>query len=232
MQGLVAMRGDVMQDMAEARRRMVDGQLRPNRVTDGRLLAAMGEIPRERFMPPHLAARAYTDEDIRFAGGRGLIQPMCIARLLQLLAIRDGDRVLVVGAGTGYAAAVAAHSGARVIALEGDADLVAAARKAVAGLAAPDSLRIVEGPLGAGFPTAAPYDGILIEGEVPEVPATLAGQLAEGGRLVTVLAPATRGQAARAVLGRRMGGSFSVAPVFDCATLALPAFAPSPGFVF
>ncbi|PWS36293.1 protein-L-isoaspartate O-methyltransferase [Falsiroseomonas bella] len=226
------MQGDVTQDMAESRRRMVDGQLRPNRVTDSRLIAAMGEIPRERFLPPGLAARAYVDEDVRLPGGRGLIEPMVIARMLQLLSIRDGDRVLVVGAGTGYAATVAARCGARVVALEQDPALAAAARRATAGLVAPADLRVVEAPLAAGFPTAAPYDGILIEGEVSEIPAEITGQLAEGGRLVTVLAASERGQAARAVLGRRIGGSFSVTPAFDCATLALPAFARRPSFVF
>jgi protein-L-isoaspartate(D-aspartate) O-methyltransferase len=226
------MQGDVMQDMAEARRRMVDGQLRPSRVTDPRLLAAMGDVPRERFLPPGLAARAYTDEDVRLPGGRGMIEPMVIARMLQLLSIRDGDRVLVIGAGSGYAATIAARCGARVVAVEQDAALAAAARRAIAGLVAPADLRLVEAPLGAGFPTGAPYDGILIEGEVAGIPAEIANQLAEGGRLVTVLAGADRGLASRAVLGRRIGGSFSVTPAFDCATLPLPAFARRPGFVF
>ena len=219
-------------DMSEARRRMVDGQLRPSRVTDPRLLAAMGEIPRERFLPPHLAARAYVDEDVRLPGGRALMEPMVIARLVQLLAIRDGDRVLVVGAGVGYAAAVAARCGARVIALEEDAALAAVARRALAGLVPPDALRLVEGPIAGGYEAAAPYDGILIEGEVPAVPPAIAAQLAEGGRLATVLAGAARGVSSRAVLGRRVGGAFSIAEAFDCATPPLPAFRPAAGFVF
>ena len=219
-------------DMAEARRRMVDGQLRPNRITDPRLLAAMGEIPRERFLPPALAARAYVDEDVRLPGGRALIEPMVIARLLQSLAIRDGDRVLVVGAGAGYAAAVAARCGARVVALEEDQGLLAIARRALPGLAGPEAVRLVEGPLVQGYPGAGPYDAILVEGEVPAVPEAIAGQLAEGGRLATVLAAASRGVSSRAVLGRRVAGAFSVADAFDCATLPLPAFQPRPGFVF
>jgi protein-L-isoaspartate(D-aspartate) O-methyltransferase len=237
----VAMRADTLSvvpgpppapDMADARRKMVDRQLRPNRVVDPRLLAAMSEIPRERFLPPHLAARAYVDEDVRLPGGRVLIEPMVIAKLLQLLAIRDGHRVLVVGAGAGYAAAVAARCGARVVALEEDAALAAEARRALAGLAAPEALRLVQAPLAGGYAGAAPYDGILIEGEVPEVPTAIAGQLAEGGRLATVLAAAERGKASRAVLGRRVGGAFSVTDAFDCATLPLPAFRRAPGFVF
>jgi protein-L-isoaspartate(D-aspartate) O-methyltransferase len=222
----------VAADMAEARRHMVDGQLRPNRIIDARLLAAMGEIPRERFLPPSMAARAYVDEDVRLPGGRALIEPMVIAKLVQLLAIRDGDRVLVVGAGAGYAAAVAARCGARVVALEEDAALAAEARRALPGLATPDALRMVEGPLAKGFAEGAPYDGILFEGEIPEVPAAIADQLAEGGRLVTVLAAASRGVSSRAVIGRRIAGSFSTSDAFDCATLPLPAFRRAPGFVF
>lgn len=219
-------------DMAAARKHMVDGQLRPNRVVDPRLLAAMGEIPRERFLPPNLLARAYVDEDVRLPGGRALIEPMVIARLLQLLAIREGDRVLAVGAGTGYAAAVAAQCGAQVVALEEDAALIAAARRALAGLVAPAELRLVEGPIVAGHASGAPYDAILIEGEVPEVPAAISGQLAEGGRLATVLEAAARGVSSRAVLGRRIGGAFSLTDAFDCATLPLPAFRRAAGFVF
>jgi len=219
-------------DTAEARRRMVDGQLRPNRVTDPRILSAMLAIPREAFLPPGLAARAYTDEDVPLPGGRALMEPMVIARLLQLLALRDGDRLLVVCAGTGYAAAVAAACGARVVALEEDAPLLAIARRAVPAAAGPGSVTLGGGPVAAGHAAGAPYDAILIEGEVPDVPAAIADQLAEGGRLVTVLAAAARGQSSRAVLGRRVGGSFSVTDAFDCATLPLPAFRRPPAFVF
>jgi protein-L-isoaspartate(D-aspartate) O-methyltransferase len=222
----------MQQDSAEARRRMVDGQLRPNRVVDPRLIAAMLEIPRERFLPPGLAARAYTDEDVPLPGGRALIEPMVIAKLLQMLALRDGDRLLVVGAGTGYAAAVAARCGARVTALEEDPALLAIARRALPAFAPAAELALVEGRLTQGHAPAAPYDAILIEGEVPEIPDAIAGQLAEGGRLATVLAAASRGLSSRAVLGRRVAGALSVSDAFDCATLPLPQFRPAPRFVF
>jgi protein-L-isoaspartate(D-aspartate) O-methyltransferase len=222
----------VVPDMADARRCMVDGQLRPNKVTDARLLAAMGEIPRERFLPPSLAPRAYADQDVALPGGRGLTSPMVLARLLQLLAIRDGDRVLVVGAGAGYAAAVAARCGGRVVALEQEPGLVAQARAAVAGLAPPEALRVVEGKLADGHGSAAPYDAILIEGEVDEVPAAISGQLADGGRLATVLSGAARGTTSRAVLGRRLGGGFTLTEAFDAGAAALPALRRQPGFVF
>lgn len=217
---------------AEARRNMVNGQLKPNRITDPRLLAAMGSLPRERFLPPALAARAYLDATIRLPGGRGMAQPMVIARLIQLLALRDGDRMLLVGAGTGYGAAVAAACGARVIALEEEAGLAALARAALAGLLPPEAVRVVEGPLVQGHAAGAPYDAILIEGEIPAVPEAISGQLAEGGRLVAVLPGGADGGVSRAVLGRRAGGSFSLAASFDCVMPRLPAFAPAPGFAF
>jgi protein-L-isoaspartate(D-aspartate) O-methyltransferase len=118
------------------------------------------------------------------------------------------------------------------VALEENREMLALARRAVAGLAGPEALRLVEGPLVAGWPAGAPYDAILIEGEVPEVPEALSGQLAEGGRLVTVLGGAARGFGARAVIGRRVGGRFGVTEAFDCATLPLPAFRRAAGFVF
>jgi len=223
---------EVLSDLAVARMNMVDGQLRPNKVTDPRLLAAMGEIPRERFLPPALAARAYADADVPLSGGRVMIQPMVIAQLIQLLALRDGDRALVVGAGTGYAACVMAACGARVVALEEDAGLVAAARKAVAGLVAPAALRIVQGNLADGAADGAPYEAILIEGEVAEIPPAIAEQLTEGGRLATVLPGEASGQGSRAVLGRRVAGSLSLTDAFDCATAPLPALRRAPGFVF
>lgn len=219
-------------DMAAARRFMVDGQLRPNKVTDPLLLAAMGDLPRERFLPHSLAARAYADEDVRLPGGRAMIEPMVIARLLQMLRLRQGDRMLVLGAGTGYAAAVAGRCGARVTAVESDPDLFGRAREAVAGLLPAGVLRLVQADPTLGHAAGAPYDAILIEGQIPAIPEAIASQLAEGGRLATVLAAAERGLSSRAVLGLRQGGSFSVTDAFDCATLPLPQFQPVPGFAF
>ena len=119
-------------DYADARKRMVDGQLRPNRVTDPRVLDAMRELPREDFLPATARALAYADEDVPLPGGRALVEPMVIARLAQLAAVRPGDRALVVCAGTGYGAAVLARCGARVTAVESDATLAGIAQKALA----------------------------------------------------------------------------------------------------
>jgi len=217
-------------DFAKARRMMVDGQLRPSRVTDPALLAACLALPREAFLPESLAARAYADEDVPLPGGRVLADPLTTARLLQLAAPRPGDRALVVGAGAGYGAALLARCGLRVIALEEDAGMIARGRAAVAGRLAAGALRFEQGPLPQGWPDAAAYDVIVIEGEVPAIPGGIADQLAEGGRLVTILGDGRR--SGRAVLARRIGGMVSTVPAHDCATAPLPAFRPAPAFQF
>jgi protein-L-isoaspartate(D-aspartate) O-methyltransferase len=215
-------------DFAEARRRMVDGQIRPNKVTDPVLLDALRSIPREAFLPTALRMRAYLDEDVPLPGspGRVMTEPLVLARLVQLAAVRPGDRVLLAGANTGYGAAVLAHMGARVTAVESDAALVALGRAALAGIGLPPgAIRFETAAPAEGFAAAAPFEAIIIEGAVAVLPDAMRAQLAEGGRLVTV-------QDGRAVLGRRIGGAFTLTPVFDCATAGLPDFAPAPGFVF
>jgi protein-L-isoaspartate(D-aspartate) O-methyltransferase len=220
-------------DFAEARRRMVDGQLRPNRVTDPPLLDALRRLPREAFLPPALRDRAYVDEDVPLPGGGGrvMMEPLILARLIQLAAPRPADRALVVCSGTGYGAALLATLGARVTALEDDAALAALAEAAIPAAGVPAGvIRMEIGTPREGFAAGAPYDVILVEGEIPAIPASLSAQLAEGGRLAAVLGRGIR--LGQAVLGLRVGGAFSVTPAFDCATAALPAFVPAPGFVF
>ncbi|HEX5325520.1 MAG TPA: protein-L-isoaspartate O-methyltransferase, partial [Acetobacteraceae bacterium] len=207
-------------DFADARNRMVDSQVRPNKVTDPRIIAAMRDLPRELFLPARLRPLAYIDEDIPLGGGRVLMEPMVIARLVQLLAPTAGERALVVAAGVGYGAALLAACGVRVTALEDDQSLLALARSALERMAA--SVSLVVGPLAAGWPAGAPYDFILLEGSVPQIPPALGQQLrADGGRLATVLsATGTLGQA---VLAEPTPVGFSAQPVFDCATPAIPS---------
>jgi protein-L-isoaspartate(D-aspartate) O-methyltransferase len=218
-------------DTATARAMMVDSQVRPNKVTDMRIIAAMRSLPRERFLPPGLAALAYTDADVKLPGGRALMEPMVIARLLQIAAPRPGETALVVAAGAGYSAAILAACGIQVTALEEDEALLALGRGILPEVA--PAVRIVAGPLAAGWPDAAPYDLILIEGAVAEVPDAIAAQLKRpGGRLVTVLNGGGRighGAIAAAVSAP---GALSFQPIFDCATPMLPALRRAAGFVF
>jgi protein-L-isoaspartate(D-aspartate) O-methyltransferase len=216
-------------DFTDARNRMVDSQVRPNKVTDPRIIAAMRRLPRERFLPPQLAARAYVDEDVPLGGGRYLIEPMVIARLAQLTAAAAGERALVIAAGTGYGAALLAACGARVIALEDDASLQAIANRVLPDLA--PSVSLVTGPMTAGWSHAAPYDVILIEGAVQQIPPEIGDQLhQQSGRLVTVYAGSER--LGQAVLAEATPAGLRTRPMFDCATPPIPSFRQSPGFVF
>jgi protein-L-isoaspartate(D-aspartate) O-methyltransferase len=214
---------------AEARTHMVDSQLRPNKVTDPRILGAMRRLPRERFLPAALAARAYTDEDVPLGGGRYLIEPMVLARLLQLAAIANGEQVLVVGAGSGYGAAVAAACGGRVTALEEDPALLDLGRSVLAELA--PAVTLVSGKLAAGWPAGAPYDVVLIEGAIYRIPPAVEAQVRAGsGRLVGVLCGA--GRTCQAVLAEHSSTGLRAQPIFDCATPPLPMLIPAPAFQF
>ena len=220
-------------DYSAARNNMVDGQIRPNRVTDPRVLDAMRSLPREQFVPPHLAALAYVDEDLPLGGGRYLVEPLVTARLVQMARLRGGDRVLVVAAGTGYGAAVAAACGAEVTALEESEPLMAIALRVLPRVA--PSVRLVDGRLAAGLPSDGPWDAVIIEGAVSVIPDAYAAQMKPGGRLVTVLAP-TGVSGGRAVLaepvGTGAGQRLRSREMFDCNTPLLPGLSPAPSFVF
>ncbi len=214
---------------AKSRLFMVNSQIRPNKVTDPRILAAMRHLPRERFLPAADAYRAYLDEDIPLGGGRFLMEPMVLARLIQAAHPDPAHRVLVVGAGTGYGAAVLAACGCTVIALEEDGALTELARRVLPDTA--PSVTVVSGPLAAGWPAGAPYDVILIEGAVPAVPPALPAQLRpETGRLLAVLS-AERGST-RAVAGEVTSAGLSLKPIFDCGTPPLPSLKLAPEFQF
>jgi len=219
-----------MTDYALARRNMVEGQLRPNRVTNSALLDVVGGLPRERFLPEPLRSVAYADEDVRLGSGRVLMEPMVLARLIQTLQPSRDHKALVAAAGRGYGAALLAGLVREVVAVESDAGLGRAAEETWKALSL-GNIRLVAGNPEAGAPSAAPFDAILIEGGVRQIPQALLDQLAEGGRLVTVLAgaPGTLGVATLVV---KEGGVTSSRPLFDAGTPPLPGFAPPPRFTF
>jgi protein-L-isoaspartate(D-aspartate) O-methyltransferase len=219
-----------MSDFAVARRNMIDGQLRPNRVTNDRLLAAVGDLPRERFLPDAMRAVAYADDDVPLGNGRFLMEPMVLGRLIQALQAQPEDRALVVGAGRGYGAALMSRLVKSVVAVESDTLLAAAAEQTAKELGL-DRVRQVVGPMEAGAADDAPYAVILIEGAVRLVPDAIIEQLAEGGRLTTVLA-GTPGAMGVAQLFIKQGGVMSGRALFEAGTPLLPGFAPPPRFTF
>lgn len=218
-----------MVDYAAARLNMVDGQIKPNKVTDTALIDAMTAVPRDRFVPADRRGVAYVDEDVAIGGGRVLMEPRILGRLLNDARVGPSTRVLVVGAGTGYSAALLSRLAGKVVAVEQDAQLLAAARGALAELGAAN-VTLVEGPLAEGRAADGPYDVILVDGAVAEIPAALSAQLAPGGRLVTVVDDG-RG-VARAMLATQIDGVVSQRPLFDAATAVLPGFERKPAFQF
>jgi protein-L-isoaspartate(D-aspartate) O-methyltransferase len=209
----------------QMRRAMVASQLRTTGVNDPRVVAAMGAVRRERFVPPDWTALAYADALVPLGNGRDLNTPMSLGRMLAEAAPRLDDRALVIGAATGYAAAVLARLVASVIAVEEDPALVAIAQGALGGT----RVKLVEGPLGRGYKPGAPYDLILIDGAVEIVPDALVGQLAESGRLVAAMLDEG---VARISIGRRGGSGFGMVAVSDAASAILPGFAKPRGFTF
>jgi protein-L-isoaspartate(D-aspartate) O-methyltransferase len=209
-----------------ARFNMVEAQIRPADVSDPRVLAAIGAVPREAFVPRASAALAYADVPVPVAPGRYLLDPRSFAKLLQLAEIGAEDRVLDVGCGTGYSAAVLARLAGEVVALEQDADLVRAASQLLANVVG--KVELVQGGLVEGVKNHAPYDVIFINGAVEQVPETLLNQLAEGGRLVTFLKD---GQS-RAWLFVKEKGHVGRRPDFDADVPVLAGFRKAVGFVF
>lgn len=212
-----------------ARAHMIESQLRPNKVTDERVLGAFARLRRELFVPEPLRTVAYIDEDLPLGRGRYLIEPMVAARLLQALSVARTDTALVVGAGAGYEAALLGLLVRSVVALEDDPELARRARAVLVDhRIAP--VKVVEGPLPEGWKAGAPYDAILFGGAIAEMPERIAAQLAEGGRIAAIVR--TEASVGRATLATRTGGVLARRVIFDAATPLLPGLRPEPVFVF
>ncbi|MBP2294737.1 protein-L-isoaspartate O-methyltransferase family protein [Azospirillum rugosum] len=218
-----------MSEYAAARLNMVEGQIRPNKVTDHRLVEAMLDIPREVFVPQAARGIAYVDEDIAIGGGRYLMEPMVFARMLQEVGVEETDVVLDIGCATGYSTAVLARLAATVVGVESDASLAQRAGEALAEVGAVNAT-VVTGPLTEGHAAKAPYDVIVFEGLVAEVPEAITAQLADGGRLIaTVMGDRGVGEVK---LYQRIGGVVSGRILFEAHSRPLPGFEAKPKFVF
>jgi protein-L-isoaspartate(D-aspartate) O-methyltransferase len=219
-----------MHDFAAYRHNMIESQIRPNQVTDSSVLSAFAEIPRETFVPARLAPVAYVDESIPLGGGRYLVEPRVTARLVQALAVKSTDKALVVGAATGYMAAILSRLAAQVVALEVDGTLAGQATQNLRALGI-GNVTVVQGELCRGHAKNAPYDVILCDGAIAEIPPALGDQLIEGGHLATVI---LRGDGATGygILALKTHGIVSDRTLFDAVTPLLPGCAPEPAFAF
>lgn len=206
-------------DFSATRATMIDSQLKTVGVIDKVVLDAMGTLPRELFLPDHLAGLAYADAAPELAPGRALLEPMVLALLVQTAQVKAGERALVIGSATGYSAAVLAAMGASVTALECDADLAAVAR-----------VPTVTGPLTEGWAAAAPYDLILFEGSIETVPPAIAAQLAPGGRIAAVVRAQGVGGGYAGPLNVR--SEIAGLPFMELAARPLPGFARPHEFAF
>jgi protein-L-isoaspartate(D-aspartate) O-methyltransferase len=215
---------DMSADFSERRVKMVDGQVRTTDVTSTPLLDAMLTVPREAFVGAGQRDLAYIDENIRIADGEGgaryLMEPSPLAKLMQLAEISQADSVLDVGSGTGYAAAILSRLAKSVVALESDPALTEAARSTLSGQSCAN-VTVVQGPLAEGYAAKAPYDVIFVGGSVAQVPESLLGQLAEGGRLVVVEG---QGNSGVARLFFKTGGVVTGRRAFNAAIKPLPGF--------
>lgn len=222
-----------MLDFAQARRSMVDCQLRTFDVSDLALLSAMDRVPREAFVPAGREDLAYSDQTIIVSEGiitaepRAMLMPMVAARLIQALGVGLGTRVLDVACGLGYTTAVLAELGALAVGLDTAADLVREARRRL-GMR-DNVLEVAAGPLADGVPERAPFDAILVNGLVETRPDTLLAQLAEGGRLACVQRVAG---ASRATLYVRSADAFGSRSLFEAQAPLLSEFRKPPAFVF
>lgn len=211
-----------MFDFVQARRNMIDSQLRPCDVKDPLLLDAIMATPRERFVAPGREPFAYIDQNMVLKGSaepRSMLLPMVLCRMVQALNLLPGEKVLDVACGYGYSSALMAELGATVVALEDDETLAAGARERLAGYAAAS---VVTGGLSEGAPQHAPFDAILVNGAAEVAPENLLSQLKDGGRLIII---ERDGQISRAVLHTRSGNAFGKREIIDARASVLKAFA-------
>ncbi|OLP60007.1 protein-L-isoaspartate O-methyltransferase [Xaviernesmea oryzae] len=218
-------------DFEAARIKMVDNQIRTTDVTSHPVLSAFLTVPREAFVPEEVKALAYIDTDVKVSsadGGRYVMEPSPLAKLVQLAAVQPGDAVLEIGSNSGYGAAILSRIAQSVVAVESDAALAAKAKATLSALGY-GNVTVVEGPLEAGHAAKAPYDVIFLHGAVETVPDAVFNQLKDGGRLVAVVG---YGNASRAKLFIREGGIVSDSPSFNTAVKPLPGFRLAREFVF
>lgn len=209
-----------MADYDSRRRMMVDTQVRPSDVTKFPIIEAMLHVPREAFVPPALREAAYVGENLDI-GGRVMLDPRTLAKIIDLIDIQRTDVVLDVGCGLGYSTAVLARLAEVVVAVEDDAARADAAQETLAEQGF-DNAAVMTGVLAEGAPKSAPYDAILIQGAVEEVPEAILAQLREGGRICAIFAEDGVG-VVRA--GLKTDGRVSWRYGFNAGAPVLPGFA-------
>lgn len=217
-----------MNDSQALRTMMVDTQVRPSDVTKFPIIESMLAVPREQFVPDAVRAVAYADAPVDLGGGRAMLEPRTLAKILDSVGIGPEDLVLDLGAGFGYSAAVIARMAEFVVALEEDEDMAAEAetRLSAAGI---DNVAVIAGPLADGDPRHGPFDVIVIEGAVQQIPFPILDQIKDGGRIVAIFDGNNLGTVR---IGYRVGADVDWRSAFDAAATVLPGFSAAPEFAF
>jgi protein-L-isoaspartate(D-aspartate) O-methyltransferase len=216
-------------DYAAARQHMIDSQIKTNKVTDPSVIEALAALPREAFVADAQKKLAYIDRPVAIGAGRRMTEPMVLARLLQVAQLKGTEAVLVVGAGTGYSAAILSRLVKKVVALESAPELAERAKAILAQLGI-GNVSVVAGDLAAGRPADGPYDFILVDGAAEIVPDALGAQLADRGRLAVVIKD--QGVVGRGTILVKADGVISQRAIFDADTEVLPGFTRPQRFVF
>lgn len=216
-------------DYAAARQHMIDSQIKTNKVTDPSVIEALAALPREAFVADAQKKLAYIDRPVAIGAGRRMTEPMVLARLLQVAQLKGTETVLVVGAGTGYSAAILSRLVKKVVALESAPELAERA-KAILSQLGIGNVSVVAGDLAAGRPADGPYDFILVDGAAEIVPDALGAQLADRGRLAVVIKD--QGVVGRGTILVKADGVISQRAIFDADTEVLPGFTRPQRFVF
>ena len=201
-----------MGSFAKARARMVERQLRGRGIENERVLAAMGRVPREEFLPQAVRHRAYADSALPIGSEQTISQPWIVAAICQALQLSGSELVLEVGTGSGYSAAVLSLLASHVVSVERHEDLSRGAAEVLERIGVANvELMVGDGSL--GVPERAPFDAIAVHATAPAAPQALLGQLVDGGRLVV---PISSGEADMLTVLRRQGGSFERVAIAPC----------------
>ena len=218
-------------DYAKARRSMVDCQIHPMGVVSEKILNAFETVPREKYVPEQYQDVCYVDEDIQIAEGRYLMEPSVFGRLIEAGDIQESDAVLTIGSGIGYNAAILSHLCSTVVALEKDASLTKAAQQSwdTCGY---NNIAAISGDLREGAEKFAPYDVILFNGAIEEVPTKIRNQLKIGGKLLAIIRKSTSELAKATLFVKTDDNNVSGRVLFDAGTPYLDGFKPEKSFVF
>lgn len=218
-----------------SREKMVKGQLVPGNILDEAIIRIFQDVPRELFVADAYKGSAYVDEEVPMARGRYLLAPLLLAKMLTSLAVKPTDSVLDVACGSGYSTVVLSHLASRVVAVEEQMELAEKARQLINRLHRPNA-EVISGAFAPGYPSAGPYDVILVNGAVEAVPSTLTDQLAEGGRIILVrhVASSPRSVAGlgRVEIGTKQSGRLAWALLQDASAPMISGFEEKRDFVF